>query len=38
MVCDLPKAKCKPCEGGTPPLSSGAAMARFEDWIEAAKP
>ncbi len=27
MVCDLSKGRCKPCEGGVPPLTDDAAVA-----------
>ena len=35
-VCDLSKGKCKPCEGGVPPLSeaeTAAMMAALTGWM-----
>ncbi len=35
MVCDLSKGKCKPCEGGVPPLTdseAAAMLATLEGW------
>jgi 4a-hydroxytetrahydrobiopterin dehydratase len=35
MVCDLSKGKCKPCEGGVPPLSdteAAAMLATLPGW------
>ncbi len=35
MICDLSKGKCKPCEGGVPPLTDDEAaqmLATLEGW------
>jgi 4a-hydroxytetrahydrobiopterin dehydratase len=35
MICDLAKGKCKPCEGGVPPLTDAEAaqlLATLEGW------
>jgi 4a-hydroxytetrahydrobiopterin dehydratase len=35
MICDLAKGKCKPCEGGVPPLTDDEAaqlLATLEGW------
>jgi 4a-hydroxytetrahydrobiopterin dehydratase len=35
MICDLSKGKCKPCEGGVPPLTDEEAaqlLATLEGW------
>jgi 4a-hydroxytetrahydrobiopterin dehydratase len=35
MICDLSKGKCKPCEGGVPPLTddeAAAMLATLDGW------